>query len=119
VGGETPQAVTVVSSITTTEFRFEPSQLTLRADLPVRLRFDNRLRPGNSGGALAHDFTIDNIGGYGLLSRIGGYRVHLPVAADSQATGEFQLPVGTYAFYCSVDRHRLDGMVGTVTVRGE
>jgi uncharacterized cupredoxin-like copper-binding protein len=84
--------------------------------MPVRLTFDNRLHPGDSGGALAHDFTIDNISGRGLLSRLAGYRVHITVAADSEATGEFQLPAGTYEFYCSVDRHALDGMVGAVTV---
>ncbi|HZR99757.1 MAG TPA: hypothetical protein VFE37_13675 [Chloroflexota bacterium] len=112
---EPPQPVTLTSSITATEFRFAPSQLTVRADVPVRLTFDNRLRPGNSGGALAHDFTIDRLGGHGLLARLAGYRVHIVVAADSEASGAFQLPVGTYEFYCSVDRHREDGMVGTIT----
>jgi plastocyanin len=116
-GGAAPQDVTITSSITPTEFRFAPNAITVRANAPVRLTFDNRLRPDNGGGALAHDFTIDNIGGRGLLSRLAGYRVHIAVAADSEATGEFQLPRGTYAFYCSVDRHALDGMVGTVTVR--
>jgi plastocyanin len=116
-GGAAPQDVTITSSITPTEFRFEPSALTLRANVPVRLTFYNRLRPNNSGGALAHDFSIDNIGGRSPLSRLGGYRVHIAVAADSEVTGEFQLPRGTYEFYCSVDRHAEDGMIGTVTVR--
>jgi plastocyanin len=111
------QQVTIMSSVTTTEFRFEPDHLSVRAHAPVRLTFDNRLRPANSGGALAHDFTIDNIRGRGLLTRLAGYRVHLSVAADSQATGEFELPAGTYEFYCSVDRHALDGMSGTLTIR--
>jgi hypothetical protein len=31
----------------------------VRADAPVRLLFDNRVTGGNSGAALAHDFTID------------------------------------------------------------
>ena len=82
----------------------------------MRLTFDNRLRPGNGGGALAHDFTIDNISGRSLLSHLAGYRVHIAVDADGEATGEFQLPAGSYEFYCSVDRHALDGMVGTLTV---
>jgi uncharacterized cupredoxin-like copper-binding protein len=106
-----------MSNITTTEFGFAPPHLTLRAHVPVRLTFDNRLRPENSGGALAHDFTIDNLSGHGLLSRLTGYRVHIAVAVNSQATSEFELPPGTYEFYCSVDRHALDGMVGSVTVR--
>jgi plastocyanin len=63
-----------------------------------------------------HDFTIDRLGGHSLLSRLAGYRVHVAVGADSQATGEFQLPAGTYEFYCSVDRHRAAGMEGTVVV---
>ena len=91
--------VRIMASITTAEFRFEPSELSLRANERVRLVFDNRLQSGNSGGALAHDFTIDNIGGQGLLSRLAGYHVHIPVAADSKATGAFQLPRGTYAFH--------------------
>lgn len=113
-GRGSPQDVTIRSSITPTEFRFDPGGLALRANTPVRLIFDNRLRPDNSGGALAHDFTIDNLSGYGLLSRLMGYRVHISVAPDSQATGEFELAPGTYRFYCSVDRHALDGMVGSV-----
>ncbi len=84
--------------------------------MPVRLTFDNRLRPGDSGGALMHDFTIDKLGGHSLLSRLAGYRVHIAAAPDSQAAGEFTLSAGTYEFYCSVDRHREDGMVGTVVV---
>lgn len=115
-GNELHQDVTIRSSITPDEFGFEPSSLTVRANAPLRLTFDNRLRPGNSGGALAHDFTIDNIPGWGLLSRLAGYRVHIAATPDSAATGDFQLPVGTYAFYCSVDRHALDGMVGTLIV---
>jgi uncharacterized cupredoxin-like copper-binding protein len=111
-----PQTVTIRASITSAEFRFEPSHLRLRASAPVRLTFDNHLRPGNGGGALAHDFTIDNIGGRSLLSRLAGHRVHLAVGADGEATGEFQLPAGSYEFYCSVDRHALDGMLGTLTV---
>jgi uncharacterized cupredoxin-like copper-binding protein len=110
------QQVTVRASITPTEFRFDPSALALKANVPVRLTFDNRLRPDNSGGALAHDFTIDTLRGRGLLSRLAGSRVHIAVAADSEATGEFRLPAGTYEFYCSVDRHALDGMTGTATV---
>jgi uncharacterized cupredoxin-like copper-binding protein len=117
VGDTSAQNLTVISVITTTQFRFEPTQLTLRANVPVRLTFDNRLRAGNSGGALMHDFTIDTITGAGLLPRLAGYRVHIAVESNSQATGEFQLPAGSYEFYCSVDRHRLDGMVGTLTVR--
>jgi plastocyanin len=110
------QPLTITSLITTTEFRFQPTHLRVRADVPVRLTFDNRLQPGNSGGALAHDFTIDKISGRGLLSRLAGFRVHIAVAANSQATGEFQLPAGNDDFYCSVDRHALDGMTGTVIV---
>jgi hypothetical protein len=112
---EPVQNVVITSSITATEFRFEPTHLALRARVPVRLTFDNRLQPDNSGGALAHDFTIDNLSGYGLLTRLMGYRVHISVAADSQATGDFVLSPGTYEFYCSVYRHAMDGMLGSVT----
>jgi plastocyanin len=116
VSDTSSQQVWIASRITPAEFRFDPNTLRLRANVPVRLTFDNHLRPDNSGGALAHDFTIDNFSGRGPLNRLAGYRVHIAVAADSEAVGEFTLPAGTYEFYCSVDRHALDGMIGTVTV---
>ena len=92
------QSVTVKS---TDQMRFDPAALTVRANSPVSLTLDN------SGAALIHDFTIDNL---------GGQRVHIVAQPNSRGTGQFTAPAGTYQFYCAQPGHREAGMVGTLTV---
>ena len=92
------QNVTVRS---TDQMRFDPPTLTVRANTPVSLTLDN------SGAALIHDFTIDNL---------GGQRVDIVAQPNSRGTGQFTPPAGTYQFYCSQPGHREAGMVGTLTV---
>ncbi len=113
--GVSAQEVVVRAEITSAHFRFEPGRIAVRAQAPVRLRFDNRLIAGNSGGALEHDFTIDRAAP-GWLPLLLGPTVQLRVKANTQATAEFRLPRGTYTYYCSVYQHREDGMVGTLIV---
>ena len=85
----------------TDQMRFDPPAITVRANTPVSLTVDN------SGAALIHDFTIDNL---------GGQRVHILAQPNSRGTGQFTPPDGTYQFYCSQPGHREAGMVGTLTV---
>ena len=92
------QSVTLKS---TDQMRFEPATLTVRANSPVNLTLDN------SGGALIHDFVIDNA---------GGRPVKIEAQPHSRASGEFTLPTGTYQFYCAQPGHREAGMVGTLIV---
>jgi uncharacterized cupredoxin-like copper-binding protein len=92
------QNVTVKTS---DQMRFEPATLAVRANTPVSLTLDN------SGSALLHDFTIDNV---------GGQQVHIQAQANSRGTGQFTAPAGTYQFYCSQPGHKDAGMVGTLTV---
>jgi plastocyanin len=92
------QNVTVKS---TDQMRFEPANLTVRANTPVTLTLDN------SGSALLHDLTIDDI---------GGQRVHILAQANGRGTGQFTAPAGVYQFYCSQPGHKDAGMVGTLTV---
>lgn len=105
-----PQPLTVTSVIGPDEFRFEPARLTIRANVPVRLTFDNRT------GALPYDFTIDR-DGPAWWARLAGPRVQVRVAPESAARGEFVLPPGTFTYYCSVYQHRQDGMEGTLVAR--
>ncbi len=92
------QNVTVKTS---DQMRFEPAALAVRANTPVSLTLDN------SGSALLHDFTIDNV---------GGQQVHIQAQANGRGTGQFTAPAGTYQFYCSQPGHKDAGMVGTLTV---
>jgi uncharacterized cupredoxin-like copper-binding protein len=93
------QSVTLKS---TDQMRFEPATLTVRANTPVSLTLDN------SGAALAHDFTIDNI---------SGQKVEVRAQPNAKATVQFTpTAAGTYQFYCAEPGHKEAGMVGTLTV---
>jgi uncharacterized cupredoxin-like copper-binding protein len=93
------QSVTVKG---TDQMRFEPSTITVRANTPVALTVDD------SSTVLAHDFTIDSI---------GGQKVSVKAQPNSKATGQFTpTAAGTYQFYCAEPGHKEAGMVGTLTV---
>ena len=79
-------------------FKFEPSTITVKKGDKVKLTFTN------SGGM--HDFVIDEL------------NVKIPVIASGKSeTVEFTADkAGTYKYYCSVANHRAIGMEGTLTV---
>jgi uncharacterized cupredoxin-like copper-binding protein len=85
----------------TDQMRFEPANITARANTPTTLTLDD------SGTALVHDWTIDNL---------GGQRVHLEVQPNNRGSVQFTAPAGTYPFYCAQPGHREAGMTGTLTV---
>src|SRR4051794_20445514 len=58
----------------TDQMRFEPATLAVRANMPVTLNLDD------SSTALAHDLTIDNI---------GGQKVSVKAQPHGKATGQF------------------------------
>src|SRR3954469_4447064 len=66
-----PQSVTLRTSDT---MRFDPATVTVRANQPVQLTLDN------TGAALVHDFTVDNL---------DGQRVHVEAQPSSRASGQF------------------------------
>ena len=88
---------TTTLSVTATEFAFDPATLSVPADEEVTIEVVN-------GGTIEHDFTIDEA------------NLKIATPATETATGTFNLPAGTYAFYCSVPGHRDSGMEGTLTV---
>jgi len=84
-------------SVAATEFAFDPVTLSAPADEEVTVEVVN-------GGTIEHDFTIDEAG------------LKIATPATETATGTFNLPAGTYTFYCSVPGHQDSGMEGTLTV---
>ena len=83
-------------SITGTEFKFDPSTLSVPADEEITVELVN-------GGTIEHDFTLDEA------------NVLIAVPATETGSATFSVPAGTYTFYCSVPGHREAGMEGTLT----
>lgn len=101
-GGGAPGKDGQISIRSNDQMRFQPATLTVRVNTPVRLTLDN------SGGALVHDWTIDNM---------GGQKVQARAQPRQRATVEFTpTTAGAFQFYCEEPGHREAGMVGTLTV---
>jgi len=99
--------------VAASEFRFDPSNLTLKADMPTILTFKN-------AGQTLHDFTI--VSGPGIPTPgVGQVTSAQPnhVAADpgKEVTLALNLPAGGYTFICSVPGHKELGMQGTISVQ--
>lgn len=91
-GGSTTFAIKMIDTA------FEPSTLTIPANVDVTLAFENT-------GFLAHDFVLADPK---MVSKVLG----------NGQTDEMtlNLPAGSYTFYCSQIGHRAAGMEGTLTV---
>jgi uncharacterized cupredoxin-like copper-binding protein len=94
-GGGDGGAATV--AVTGSEFKYDPSTLSAPADTEVTVELTN-------AGTIEHDFSLDEA------------NLKVLVQATETQTGTFNLPAGTYTFYCSVPGHREAGMEGTLTV---
>jgi len=88
--------VTVVAS----EFRFEPSTITIPAGEAVNITLVNE-------GALPHDLTIPALG-VRVVAGPGG----------QETVGLARPPGGTYEILCSLPGHAEAGMIGTLEVTG-
>jgi uncharacterized cupredoxin-like copper-binding protein len=96
-GGETGgDGGATTFSLTGTEFKFDPSTLSVPADEEITIELVN-------GGTIEHDFTLDE----------AGVKIAVPATETDSAT--FSIAAGTYTFYCSVPGHREAGMEGTLT----
>ncbi len=105
--------------VTATEFRFNPSALTLKAGEPAELTLKN-------AGQTLHDLTI--VAGPGIPTPSApandtdpqssdGSPYHVAAQAGTQATLNFTLPPGSYTFICTVQGHADLGMRGTLTAQ--
>lgn len=83
-------------TVSAKEFVFDPATLAVPADEEVTIELVN-------GGAVEHDFTIDELS------------VKIATAATETASATLTAAAGTYTFYCSVPGHREAGMEGTLT----
>lgn len=112
-GSQAPAGVRVAAS----EFRFEPSSLTLKANEPTTLTFKN-------AGQTLHDLTI--VSGPGIptpgTQASGDHMAdnqpyHVAAEPGKEATLPLTLPAGSYTFICSVAGHKELGMQGTINVQ--
>lgn len=81
-----------------TEFAFDPDSLNIKAGEATTITLEN-------GGAVEHDFTVDE--------------ADFKILAKATETTEGELTVdeaGEYTWYCSVPGHRQAGMEGTLVV---
>ncbi len=84
-------------TLTVSGREFAPAALRAPANTTVTVEFTN-------AGTLTHDFRVDEAD------------LRIEVQPGQTGTGQFTLPPGTYAFYCSLPGHRESGMEGTLTV---
>ena len=123
-GIPSPFPVHEITLQTDNSLRFSPAEMTVVVGQPVRLTLQN-------GGALEHDFNVDNLGLADEPTVSGAHHHHL--AAPTPETGNFNVhvaataeevgvlefvptEVGEYEFYCSTAGHKEAGMVGKLIV---
>lgn len=85
-------------TVTGQNFSFTPNAIKVKKGDRVKITFQN-----NQG---FHDFVIDE---YGLAAK----RTQAPGTEVLEFTAD---KAGSFEYYCSVGTHRLQGMVGTLTV---
>jgi uncharacterized cupredoxin-like copper-binding protein len=124
-GGNTTQqeAVTEAQQIdlVAEDIKYDKGEFQGVEGQPIEVHFTNE-------GALAHDFTIDEIplqpeAGAGEHSEHGSEAhsseadVHLHLESGEEGTITFTpSEAGTYTYYCTVSGHREAGMEGTLTI---
>lgn len=84
-------------TVATTEFAYDPASMTIDADTDVALTLDN------SGGAVEHDFIVEDTD------------VEVTAAPGEVVDATLNLPAGDYVVYCSVPGHREAGMEASLT----
>jgi len=86
-------------TVTAGDLFFDPKEFTIPANTDVSVTLNN-------GGALQHDFVIDELNVKSDL-----------VDPGSSTTFTINGAAGQYQYYCSVPGHREAGMVGTLTIQ--
>jgi plastocyanin len=85
--------------VTGEDYSFSETEITVNEGDTVRIIFVN-------GGAMPHDWVLDEFGAATEILQAGEEEVIEFIAGDP----------GIYEYYCSVGNHRELGMVGTLTV---
>lgn len=105
-------------TLTATEMRFEPANLTVSAGRPVTVTLKNQ-------GTAEHDFTVMDLPATDVTNAVShGHGQPEPgmvvahATPKNDATARFTpTQPGAYEFYCSVPGHKDAGMKGTLTVQ--
>lgn len=124
-GTPTPLPVKEITLQMDNSLRFSPTEVEVVVGQPVRLILQN-------GGALEHDFNVDNLplteepaasGGHhhhsaaATTPEAGKFNLHITATAEEAGVLEFTpTQVGQYEFYCSVTGHKDGGMIGRLIV---
>lgn len=120
---------TTVLTITGTEFKFSPNQITVKVGQPVTIVYKD-------GGSVDHELEVDSMPASNVsldLSQSGkipedeqdeamgdaaGNQVHEYAAAGGTAVVTFTpTQAGTYNFACNLPGHKEAGMTGTIVVQ--
>lgn len=90
-----------VSEITVegTEFKFVADTLTVKKGEKVKLTFKNT-------GKMPHDWVVDEL----------GIRTKVISSGTTEVIEFIPDKAGVFEYYCSVGKHRENGMVGKITV---
>lgn len=118
-----PQPATQAIQIVASEFRFSPSEITLRAGVPTRLTFINE-------GKLEHDVVLEGLAaaqgrqrgtgshGHDPAHTMTGMEgaVHTTAPSGQRSEVEFVPLSGTYRLICTITGHGEAGMHGTLRV---
>jgi plastocyanin len=96
--------------VAASEFRFEPANIALNANVATTLTFKN-------AGQTLHDLTI--VSGPGIPAPDTAEKSPFQVVAEAgkETTLMLNLPAGSYTFICSVAGHKELGMQGTISVQ--
>lgn len=129
-GADRAETQTRTVQLVASEFRFSPSEITLRAGVPTRLTFINE-------GKLEHDVVLEglvsqpddhgvpdshgtqDVHGSGLAAhQLAGHTdaVHATAPSGQSAEVEFVAPPGTYRLICTITGHDAAGMTGVLRV---
>jgi uncharacterized cupredoxin-like copper-binding protein len=100
--GASPAATGPSTSVTIimgkpSEFRFDPSDVTIPANTDVTVTLKNE-------GSTLHNFSIDKL------------KISQDVQVGQTKTVKINAPAGDYQFYCDQPGHKEGGMVGTLHV---
>ena len=89
---------TVVVNLEGNKFRFSQSE--------IKVKLGDKVRVVLTAVDMPHDFDLDEFGVNGEVAQ-PGETVEVEFTADQ---------VGRFEYYCSVGKHRANGMVGTLVV---
>jgi uncharacterized cupredoxin-like copper-binding protein len=89
---------------TASGWSFAPADIVIIQNYPIQMTYNNT-------DTIPHDFNVDYEGG----------QIHFSVFPNTTSTfsTSYDIPVGTYDFYCAISGHKETGMHGNLFVVGD